>query len=199
LNGHLRKKVIMAKRATHRTGFADPSRLPPLDADDSETMHVVIETPKGSRNKYAFDAKRKLFVLKKVLPVGMAFPYDFGFVPSTRAEDGDPVDVLVLMDEPAFAGCLLTCRAIGIIEGEQTTKKKKERNDRIIAVECANHGYMQIQHVDDLGKPFVRELEEFFVNYHQLAEESYRILDVKGPRAARRRLKDGMRKVRAAT
>jgi inorganic pyrophosphatase len=188
----------MAKKARPRTGLADPSRLPPLDADDADTMHVIIETPKGSRNKYAFDVKRKLFVLKKVLPVGMAFPYDFGFVPSTKAEDGDPFDVLVLMDEPAFPGCLLTCRAVGIIEGEQTAKKKAERNDRIIAVECANHAYMQIAHVDDLGKRFLRELEEFFVNYHELSGTSYGILDVKGPRAARRRLEGSIRKVRAA-
>jgi hypothetical protein len=81
-------RLNMAKKARQRIGLADPSRLPPLDADDADTMHVMIETPKGSRNKYAFDVKRKLFVLKKVLPVGMAFPCDFGFVPSTRAEDG---------------------------------------------------------------------------------------------------------------
>jgi inorganic pyrophosphatase len=83
----------------------------------------LVETPKGSRNKYAFDPDQRIFELKKVLPAGMAFPYDFGFVPSTVAEDGDPVDVLVLMDEPAFPGCLLRCRLIGIIEGEQGKKK----------------------------------------------------------------------------
>ena len=83
----------------------------------------IIETPKGSRNKYAFDPDQRIFELKKVPPAGMAFPYDFGFVPSTVAEDGDPVDVLVLMDEPAFPGCLLRCRLIGIIErGEQVQR-----------------------------------------------------------------------------
>ena len=95
-------------------------------------MQVVIETPKGSRNKYAFDAEQRVFSLKKVLPAGMAFPYDFGFIPNTLGEDGDPVDVLVLMDEPAFPGCLLKCRLIGIIQGEQGDKKDKERNDRIV-------------------------------------------------------------------
>jgi len=89
---------------------------------------VVIETPKGSRNKYAFDEKQKIFALKKVLPAGMAFPYDFGFIPSTIAEDGDPVDVLALMDEPGAVGCLLQCRVVGIIEGEQGKKKDAERN-----------------------------------------------------------------------
>jgi inorganic pyrophosphatase len=127
---------------------------------------VIIETPKGSRNKFAYDEKRKIFQLKKVLPVGMTFPYDFGFVPSTKAEDGDPTDVLVLMDEPAFPGCLLHCRVIGIIED-------KVRNDRIVAVEQGNHSFANVDHIRDLGKKFVRELEEFFVNYHALTGNKY--------------------------
>lgn len=93
----------------------------------------------------------------------MTFPYDFGFVPSTVGGDGDALDVLVLMDEPAFAGCKLSCRLIGIIEGEQGGGKKKERNDRVVAIENENHSFAQIKHLDDLGKPFLRELEEFFV------------------------------------
>lgn len=102
----------------------NPSLLNSL-AKDEETIQVIIETPKGSRNKYAFDEKQRVFALKKVLPAGMAFPYDFGFVPSTIAEDGDAVDVLVLMDEPAFPGCLLICRIVGIIEGKQENKKRR--------------------------------------------------------------------------
>ena len=78
----------------HRSALADPSRLAPLDEDNGNSIQVVIETPKGSRNKYAFDEKKKAFELRKVLPAGTAFPYDFGFIPLTRAEDGDPVDVL---------------------------------------------------------------------------------------------------------
>jgi inorganic pyrophosphatase len=179
-----------------RLGLANLSCVAALDADDLKTIHVVIETPKGSRNKYAFDDERRLFVLKKVLPVGMAFPYDFGFVPSTRAEDGDPVDVLVLMDEPAFPGCLLTCRPVGLIEGEQRTHKKQIRNDRIVAIETDNHSYARITHIDDLGKPFIDELCSFFVNYHGLSDEQYRVLAVKGPRAARERVRVGMHAVR---
>ncbi len=86
------------------SGRANPVLLAPFDKKTA-ALQVIIETPKGSRNKYAFDESQGMFLLKKVLPAGMAFPYDFGFVPSTRAEDGDPVDVLVLMDEPAFVGC----------------------------------------------------------------------------------------------
>ena len=95
-----------------KNGIVDLSRLNPLDSKDKKILRVVIETPKGSRNKFAFDPDQHVFELKKVLPTGMAFPYDFGFVPSTEADDGDPIDVLVLMDEPAFPGCVLKCRVI---------------------------------------------------------------------------------------
>jgi inorganic pyrophosphatase len=167
--------------------------LAPRDEDDPHIIQVIIETPKGSRNKYAFDPDHNLFELKKVLPAGMAFPYDFGFIPSTQAEDGDATDVLVLMDEPAFPGCLLKCRFVGVIEGEARNKNEKLRNDRIIAVEQDNHSYAHIKHVGDLGKTFIEELEEFFVNYHKLSNSQYRILDVRGPGEARRRMKKGMR------
>ena len=170
--------------------LADPLALPPLD--DGQCVQVIIETPKGSRNKYAFDADRRIFALKRVLPAGMTFPYDFGFSPSTKAEDGDPTDVLVLMDEPAFPGCLLKCRVIGVIEGQQGKKKNKERNDRIVAIEEANHSYAHVRHVKELGKRFLHELEEFFVNYHDLQGEKYRILDIKGPSEAKRRIDDGI-------
>jgi len=181
--------------ARRRRTLADPSNLKPL-SKDKETTRVVIETPKGSRNKYAFDSDDQVFVLKKVLPAGMAFPYDFGFVPSTTAEDRDPVDVLVLMDEPAFTGCVLKCRLVGVIEGEEIAGKKKVRNDRLVAVERDNHSYASIKHIDDLGKAFVKELEAFFVNYHSLSSKRYSILGVRGPREAYRRLDEGRKAVR---
>ncbi|MGC2766754.1 MAG: inorganic diphosphatase [Candidatus Acidiferrum sp.] len=171
--------------------LADLSGLKPIGKDDE--FKVVIETPKGSRNKYAFDAEEKVFALKKVLPAGMAFPYDFGFVPSTLADDGDPVDVLVLMDEPAFPGCVLKCRLIGVIQGEQGKGKKTERNDRVVAIEAGNHSWADIDHVNDLGKDFIRELEEFFVNYHRLGGKEYRILNLKGPNTARKCIQQGMK------
>jgi inorganic pyrophosphatase len=174
-------------------GFADPSRLNPLDEDDAREIKVVIETPKGSRNKFAFDEDERVFELKKVLPAGMTFPYDFGFVPSTEADDGDPVDVLVLMDEPAFPGCLVYVKPIGVIEGEQGDKGKTERNDRIVAVEVANHQWAKVHHIDDLGKQFLEELEQFFVNYHKLSGKEYRILGVRGPKRAFKSVHDGIK------
>src|SRR5438270_9373477 len=176
-----------------KNGIADPTRLRSFDSEDEELLRVIIETPKGSRNKFAFNQDERIFELKKVLPAGMAFPYDFGFVPSTEADDGDPVDVLVLMDEPAFPGCLLKCRPIGVIQGEQGDKKKKVRNDRILAVEKDAHSWADIKTIGDLGRQFVRELEEFFVEYHKLTGKKYRVLDLKGPQQARKLIKSAMR------
>src|SRR5205085_2446067 len=90
--------------------------------DSEEAWNVVIETPKGSRNKYKFSQKLGMFMLKGVLPEGMSFPYDFGFLPATLGEDGDPLDVLLLMDQPAFCGCVVPARMIGVIEAEQTER-----------------------------------------------------------------------------
>src|SRR5689334_9308585 len=97
-------------------------------------IEVIIETPKGSRNKIKYDPSSMNFKLSKVMPEGMMFPYDFGFVPSTKAEDGDPLDVLVLTDEPLFPGCLVECSLIGVLKAEQKEQRHTNRNDRLIAV-----------------------------------------------------------------
>jgi inorganic pyrophosphatase len=183
----------MSKKAKSKGALADPSRLQSKDQDDAAIIQVIIETPKGSRNKFAFDEKQRVFELKKVLPAGMTFPHDFGFIPGTLAEDGDPVDVLVLMDEPAFPGVLVKGRIIGVIEGEQGNKKKTERNDRIVAVEKGNHSYADIKVIDDLGQKFLRELEDFFVNYHELSNEQFQVIGVKGPKQARKLIEHGIR------
>jgi inorganic pyrophosphatase len=186
----------MATRSKRGAGLANPAQLKAFDKDEADLITVIIETPKGSRNKYAFDPEERIFALKKVLPAGMAFPYDFGFVPSTKGGDGDPLDVLVLMDEPAFPGCKLTCRIIGVIEGEQGSKKQTERNDRVVAIEDENHSYAHVKRIDDLGRRFEKELEEFFVNYPRLSREQYRILAVKGRAAARRCVKQARKRSR---
>lgn len=89
----------------------------PIDTENG-TLNVVIETPRGHRNKYSFDHELGLFRLGGVLTAGAVFPFDFGFLPGTLAADGDPLDVLVLMDEPAFPGCLIPARLLGAIEAE---------------------------------------------------------------------------------
>lgn len=187
-------KFYLEMRMSKKYGLADPSRLKPLDGEEKGFIRVIIETPKGSRNKFAFNPDDHIFELRKVLPAGMAFPYDFGFVPSTKADDGDPVDVLVLMDEPAFPGCALSCRPIGVIQGEQREDGDWTRNDRIVAIEQGAHSWADIETVDDLGKLFRKELEQFFVDYHRLTGAKYRVLAFKGPQQAWQLVKGGIRK-----
>jgi inorganic pyrophosphatase len=167
----------MAKKSSK--SLIDPTRLDPVRKKDG-LLQVIVETPKGSRNKFSFDEEQQIFSLKKVLPAGMVFPHDFGFLPKTIADDGDPIDVLLLMDEPAFPGVLVPSRLIGVIEGEQVDGKKRIRNDRLVAIADANHMYANIRKLNDLPKQFLRELEDFFVNYHELEGKEYKLLGCKG-------------------
>lgn len=112
--------------------MTNPSDLLPPESDG--LVNVIIETPQGSRNKYKYDEKQKLFALSRVEPSGHVFPFDFGFVPGTAAGDGDPIDVLVITECPTFTGCLIRARLIGVIEAEQTSNGNTERDDRLIAV-----------------------------------------------------------------
>lgn len=173
----------MAKKS--KRSLADPTQLKPIDKQDG-ILQVIIETPKGSRNKFSFDVQQKIFSLKSVLPAGMVFPYDFGFLPQTLAADGDPIDVLLLMDEPAFPGIAVRARLIGIIEGEQLDGKKKIRNDRLVAIAEANHMYANIRKLTDLPGKFLRELEDFFVNYHSLEGKQYKLLGCKSAAVGQR-------------
>jgi inorganic pyrophosphatase len=168
--------------------LSDPTRLKPIDKKDG-LLQVIVETPAGSRNKFAYDPGQGIFTLKKVLPAGMVFPWDFGFLPQTLAADGDPIDVLLLMDEPAFPGIAVRARLIGVIEGEQIEKekgggKKTNRNDRLVAVAEMAHRYGNIRRLKDLPGKWMKELEDFFVNYHSLEGKKYRLLGCKGADAA---------------
>ena len=169
--------------------LADPTQLKPVNKQDG-LLQVIVETPAGSRNKFAFDPDQKIFALKKVLPAGMTFPYDFGFLPQTRAGDGDPIDVLLLMDEPAFSGCAVPAKLIGVIEGEQIAGKKRVRNDRLVAVAKANHMYANVNTLKDLPSKWIKELELFFVNYHNLEGRQYRLLGCKGSNVAMKLIKE---------
>src|SRR6266550_2696321 len=140
-------------------------RLKPFDRK-SGNLNVIIETPKGCRNKYAFDFDFKNYRLKSVLPNGAVFPFDFGFIPGTTADDGDPMDVLLLMDEPAFTGCVVQARLLGVIEAEQTEDGKTERNDRLIAVAAKSHTHGSLKSLQNLDSNLVREIEHFFVSYN---------------------------------
>jgi inorganic pyrophosphatase len=160
-------------------------KLKPFDKK-SGNLNVVIETPKGCRNKYAFDSEVKAYKLKTVLPHGAVFPFDFGSIPGTIADDGDPLDVLLLMDEPAFTGCFLEARLLGVIEAEQTEKGTTERNDRLIAVAAESHTHASLDSLLKLEPKLLDEIEHFFASYNRARGKEFKPIGRKGPTAAKR-------------
>jgi inorganic pyrophosphatase len=163
-------------------------------ADDSSHVNVIVETPQGSRNKYNFDEELGVFKLGGVLPAGAVFPFDFGFVPSTLGGDGDPLDVLLLMDEPAFPGCLVEARLIGVVEAEQTERDgERTRNDRLIAVAAKARNHQGVRQLGQLSEHLVEEIEHFFVSYNEIKGKSFEPLGRHGSRRARAVVEEGVR------
>jgi len=132
------------------------------------------------------------------MPEGMVFPYDFGFVPSTKAEDGDPLDVLVLTDEPLFPGCLVECMLIGALKAEQKEEGHKNRNDRLIAVANQSLLYSETRTLKDLNPKLLEQIEAFFVNYQKVRKIEVKILGHADPTEARRILAKAGDEKRAA-
>ena len=160
-------------------------KLKPFDRKSGH-LNVVIDTPKGCRNKYAFDFSINAYKLKTVLPHGAVFPFDFGSIPGTVAADGDPLDVLVLMDEPAFVGCLVQARLLGVIEAEQTEAGKTERNDRLISVAAESHTHSSLKSLRKMDSTLIREIEHFFVSYNEVRSKKFKPIGHKGPATATR-------------
>lgn len=151
------------------------SRLPTFGEEDA--VHVVVETPKGSPNKYAYSEAFGTFQFKMVLPEGTSFPYDFGMIPSTKGADGDPLDILVVMDAPVFPGCLLEARLVGVIEAEQRERDGTwERNDRLIGVAVKARTHAHVHTLADLRPGMLDEVEAFFGHYNQLAGKDFKVL-----------------------
>src|SRR3979409_773229 len=137
-----------------------------LDAKKS-TCRAIIETPKGCRNKFDYDPESNLFMLGGLLPEGMMFPFDFGFIPSTLGEDGDPLDILVLLDAPAHVGCLIEGSVIGVIKAEQMEDGKTESNDRLLGVAVHSYDHEDLESINDVSKTLLDQVEEFFGSYNK--------------------------------
>jgi inorganic pyrophosphatase len=164
----------------------DPLHLPPFDLDDTSTLNVIIDTPKGSRNKFEWDKKHGLYKLGGVLAVGAFSHTTQGFVPSTLADDGDAIDVLVLMEEPAFVGCLVPSRLIGGFGAFQTESGKTSRNDRLLAVAANSRNQRDVISLDDLNQNLIHEIEHFFVSYNAAKGKTFEPQGRFGPEQARR-------------
>ena len=170
-------------------------RVPTFDPKSAD-LNVVVDTPKGSRNKFEYDEELGLFRLGGVLPAGAVFPYDFGSVPGTLGGDGDPMDALILMEEPAFVGCLVESRLIGVIEAEQTEDGETTRNDRLIAVFTRSRNHKNVRELDQLDANLVDEIEHFFVSYNQIKGKTFRPLGRHGAGRARKVVEEGMKRHR---
>ncbi|MGN6646006.1 MAG: inorganic diphosphatase [Cytophaga sp.] len=164
--------------------------LKTLKVHKNEIVHVVIETPQYSANKYAYDPDLKIFKLKKTLPLGYEFPFDFGFIPNTVCEDGDPLDVLVLIEGQTYPGCLVSARLVGILEATQTEKNKAIRNDRLIAVSTESQLYADITDLKELNKNILTQIEKFFIDYNKHEGKVFKPLRWGGVKAAIKKIKD---------
>lgn len=151
-------------------------------------VDVVIETPKGSAQKYDYVKDTPFFKMSKILPAGMVFPYDFGFIPKTTGEDGDPLDVIVISEFNSFPGVIIKCRIIGGITAEQSEEedsKKMIRNDRFLGIPRYSSIFQNIEKMEDLPKDITDQLEDFFIEYNKLEKKKFKVLEKIGPKDAR--------------
>ena len=159
-------------------------KLPAAFVEGSENVHVVVECSKGSHNKFTYEPDSGLFKLSKVFPAGVTFPFEFGFVPHTKADDGDPFDVVLLTDDPLFAGCLAEARLIGVMEAEQHDEGKLIRNDRAIAVAVESQQYRDVHTLDDLHKDYLDDMVDFITSYQKRTDHRFKLLRFSGPQRA---------------
>jgi inorganic pyrophosphatase len=167
------------------------SEIAPFEGSD---LRVVIETPRGSRSKYSYDPDCDCMQLSTVLPEGMVFPYDFGFIPSTIGEDGDPLDVLVLMEASVVPGCVVRARLVGAIEAEQKGKSEGWiRNDRLIAIATHAQTHDSAGKLSDLRPHLLDEIKEFFITYNKLRDRKFRARHDASPEKALKLIERGIR------
>jgi inorganic pyrophosphatase len=137
---------------------------------------VIVESPKGSTHKYDYEPSLQRFKLKKVLPAGMSFPFDFGFIPDTKGEDGDPLDVIVISEVTAIQGCVIDCRIIGAIRAEQTERDGSAvENDRFLGVPQVSQLFKKVKTIKDLPQEIVGQLESFFMSYNEQAGKKFKV------------------------
>jgi inorganic pyrophosphatase len=178
----------MARQA--RKQHRSPEEMPAWD-DESGCLRVLVDTPHDSRVKYKFDPELGVYRVAHILPSGMAFPYDFGSIPGTLAEDGDPLDLLVLSEAGTFPGCLIEVRLIGAIEARQTQNGSEMRNDRMIGVAAESRAYAGIGAMRELPKRLLDDIERFFVSYNAARGRRFRVDRRVNAAAARRLVQDG--------
>jgi inorganic pyrophosphatase len=156
-------------------------------------IDVIIETPRGSNLKYAYEPESGFFKIKRALPAGMIFPYDFGFIPNTKGEDGDPLDIIVISEFTSFPGCKMECRLIGTIVAKQSEGKGKQnkiRNDRLLGVPLQSVVFEKTHSINNLPQKMLKELQAFFIQYNQMENKTFTVTGFLPPRQSYKLLTD---------
>jgi inorganic pyrophosphatase len=167
-------------------------KFPKPYSKPGEYLNVIIETPVKSRNKYAYDERTGLFKLKKVIPSGLQFPCDTGFIPGTKGEDGDPLDILVFMSDISYPGVLIECRLLGVIKIEQTQDKKTIRNDRFLAVPIEAYEFDHLKKISDVDKDMIDAIMNFFSYYNEKEDKVLKFVGVGKIKEAHKLIKRAM-------
>lgn len=168
-------------------------RIPAWGEEDS--VHVVIEAPRGCAVKMKFEPKLGAFAFGRALPLGLTYPFDWGFVPSTTGEDGDPLDALVLTDVSSYPGVVVPCRLVGaVLVDQKGDRGRRERNDRIVAVPLGSERFHDTQKPQDLSPRLREEIEHFFLDTTFFTQKAARILGWKGPQHAARMVQKAAKK-----
>lgn len=170
-----------------KEAFSQPGAF----AEEAGHVNVMIETPRGSRVKYSYAPESGLFRAKRLLPERLVFPFNFGFIPLTLAADGDPVDILIVNDQPMVCGCLAKTRLLGVIEAEQTEGGKKMRNDRIIGLAVDEETPAEFMTVN-LDEARIPQISFFFAAYNRLSGKEFKALRTGSPKEAEKLARQGM-------
>jgi inorganic pyrophosphatase len=168
----------------------DLTRLPLRGRDGA--FHVVVESPRGATVKLKYEPELGAFTVSRPLVHGLRYPFDWGFIPSTEASDGDPLDALVYWDQSTYPGVVLPCRALGVLKVDQKKKRGggRERNDRLLVVPVIAARAQNLHSLKDLSRREREELEHFFTAAVAFADKDVRILGWEGPQAAERKVKE---------
>jgi inorganic pyrophosphatase len=164
-----------------------------------KSVDVVVESPRGATVKFKYDPAARAMTVSRPLPLGLVFPFDWGFVRATRAEDGDPLDAFVLWDANSYPGIVIPCRAIGIVNLEQTSAKsgRRERNDRVAAVPLESPRQDALATALDLPLRVRREIEAFFLHSGVFEGKDAKVLSWEGPQAALRAVREASSRARS--
>jgi inorganic pyrophosphatase len=150
-----------------------------MDTQKAKTVMAIVESPKGCGYKYDYEPEIQRFKLKKILPAGLVFPFDFGFIPNTKGEDGDPLDIIIISELASFPGCAIDCRIIGCIMAQQTERDGNSmRNDRFLAIPEVSMQFIDITEAEHLPGDIIKQVESFFKNYNQQAGKKFKVLEI---------------------